>query len=112
VVKASKSETETATTEWYRVRLTPDEYRGGELDVIVGAFRQVYFAHNAPHGMALLGIDEIDGGYEVYFTPLAIPHVRALVKAYSASPHHPPSRRSLTFICGDPAGNVAAVQAF
>jgi hypothetical protein len=87
---------------WYRIRLSRDEYEGGEVGVIQGAFQRIFIARNAPRGMAMLGA-RADGGeaYFVYFTPDSLPHARALVEAYSAEPHEPPPSRGLALIFGD-----------
>jgi hypothetical protein len=90
---------------WYRIRLSRDQYEGGEVGVIQGAFRACYIAGNGPRGMAMLGAFEREEGgvYSVYFTPPSLPHVRALVRAYSAEPDAAPARRGLTLIYGDPS---------
>jgi hypothetical protein len=87
--------------QWYRIRLSRDEYEGGEASVIQSAFQRIFVASNAPKGMAMLGAWENgDEAYSVYFTPDSLPHARALVEAYSAEPHQPPSRR-LALLFGD-----------
>lgn len=91
--------------DWYRIQLSRDDYEGGEVSVIQGAFQQIYIARNAPPGMAMLGaVDEGGDGYCVYFTPSSLPHAWALVKAYSAIPHQPPPRKGLVLISGDTSG--------
>jgi hypothetical protein len=99
---ASPTAASAERSDWYRIRLTRDEYEGGEVGVIQGAFQHIYIAHNAPRGMAMFGMAADDGGaYFVYFTPSSLPHVRALARAYSAVPHAPPPRRGLALIFGD-----------
>jgi hypothetical protein len=100
-------------SDWYRIRLSRDEYEGGEVGVIQGAFQQIYIASNAPKGMAMLGSKDDDSeGYCVYFTPPSLPHVRALLKAYSAVPHAPPARRDLALIFGNPPDSTLATREF
>lgn len=100
-------------SDWYRIRLSRDEYEGGEVGVIRGAFQQIYIAHNAPEGMAMLGTDDADsGGYYVWFTPRSLPHARALVLAYSGVAERPPSVRRLDLLCGNPADAVPAQREF
>ncbi|MBP1151739.1 MULTISPECIES: hypothetical protein [unclassified Methylocaldum] len=87
---------------WYRIRLTRDEYEGGEVAVIRGTFRRIYIARNGPKGMAMYGTESDDEtAYFVYFTPESLPHVRVLIKAYSAEPHAPPPLRRLSLIFGE-----------
>lgn len=100
-------------TDWYRIRLSRDEYEGGEVGVIQGAFQQIYIASNAPEGMAMLGArDDESGGYCIYFTPPSLPHVRALVQAYSAVPQEPSSRARLALIFGNPSFSMQATREF
>lgn len=100
-------------TDWYRIRLSRDEYEGGEVGVIQGAFQQIYIASNVPEGMAMLGArDDESDGYCIYFTPPSLPHVRALVKAYSAVPQDPPSRIGLALIFGNPEGATLVAREF
>lgn len=90
--------------EWYRIRLTREEVESGELEILRGAFRDVYIARNAPRGMALLGTwHEPSNRYLVYCTPTAVRHVRPLLDAYSAVRDEPRHPRGLTLICGDEA---------
>lgn len=102
--KTEKSE----LAAWYRIKLTRRELQGGELDILKGAFHACYIAHNGPLGMAMLAIfnsdpeEDFDTACTVYFTPPAIPHVRALIKAYSGVLSEPPPRRNLNIIYGDP----------
>ena len=71
----------------YCIRLTHDEFEGGELQVIEGAFRQIYVASNGPLGMALLlHCPPGQAGCRVYLTASSLPHAAVLVKAYSALP--------------------------
>lgn len=100
--------TQATPQDWRRIRLTREEYEGGEAAVLEDAFRRIYIASNGPHGMAMLGAWE-EGGYSVYFTPRSLPYALALVKAYSAIVSEPPSRRKLDLLCGDPAGMTQAV---
>lgn len=93
--------------DWHRIRLTREEYEGGEAAVLEDAFRRIYIASNGPRGMAMLGVWEA-GGYHVYFTPRSLPYALALVKAYSAAVSEPPSRHNLVLLCGDPAGATEA----
>jgi hypothetical protein len=110
---AVRSTDRRAQVDWYRIRLSRDEYEGGEVGVIQGAFRQIYIASNGPRGMAMLGAREDGGdGYFVYFTPPSLPHVHALVKAYSAVPHDPPARGGATLIFGDPIEATLATREF
>ena len=89
---------------WYRIRLTRDEYEGGEVGVIQSAFQQIYFASNGPAGMAMLGEKDAEGGYCVWFTPRSEPRVQALVKAYSAVAAEPLAWRRLAVLFGNPEG--------
>lgn len=87
---------------WYRIRLTRDEYESGEVAVIRGTFRRIYIARNGPKGMAMYGAESDDeAAYFVYFTPESLPHVRVLIEAYSAKPHTPPPLRKLSLIFGE-----------
>jgi hypothetical protein len=88
---------------WYRIHLSHDEYAGGELAILVGAFREVFVARNGPQGMALFGMPA-DDGYWVYVTPAAVRYVRPLLEAYSAQPAEPRWVRALDFLSGDEAG--------
>jgi hypothetical protein len=97
-----------ASQGWHRIRLTREEYEGGEAAVLEDAFRRIYIASNGPRGMAMLGAWE-EGGYSVYFTPSSLPHALALVRAYSASPGAPPVHRNLALLCGDPVGITETV---
>ncbi|WP_051331552.1 hypothetical protein [Methylocaldum szegediense] len=88
---------------WYRIRLTRDEYESGEVAIIRGTFRRIYIARNGPKGMAMYGTESDDGAaYFVYFTPESLPHVSVLIKAYSAKPLAPPPLRKLSLIFGEP----------
>lgn len=98
----------TTARSWHRIRLTRDEYEGGEASVIEDTFRRIYIASNGPVGMAMLGVWE-EGGYSVYFTPRSLPYALALVKAYSASPSAPPARHNLALLCGDLSGPTETV---
>lgn len=91
---------------WHCIRLTRQEYQSGEMEVLIGAFRAAYVAHNGPRGMALYGLWNGDGlSYRVYATPAAERHLRAILDAYSARREDPPcNRHSLDFICGDEEG--------
>jgi hypothetical protein len=92
----------TESQNWYRIRLTRDEYESGEVAVIYGTFRRIYIARNGPKGMAMYGAESDDkAAYFVYFTPESLPHVRVLIKAYSAEPHAPPPLRRLSLIFGE-----------
>jgi hypothetical protein len=99
---------------WYCIRLTREDCEGGELAVLQGAFRDCYIAGNGPRGMAMLGEFEVggQGAYRVYLTPASIPHVRPLVRAYSAKPDAPPRRRGLKVLYGDPDGAWLTAQEF
>jgi len=88
---------------WYCIRLSQDEWAGGELAILVGAFREVFVARNGPPGMALFGSTAEDG-YRVYVTPAAVRYVRPLLEAYSALPTEPRSVRTLDFLSGDETG--------
>ena len=85
----------------YCIRLTHDEFEGGELQVIEGAFRQIYVASNGPLGMALL-VHRPPGqaGCRVYLTASSLPHAAVLVKAYSALPEALPAE-GLSVLAGD-----------
>lgn len=89
---------------WYRIDLCREEYEGGEAEVIESAFRQIYFAANAPLGMALLsprhpGRDS----YSLYLAPRSLPYARALVQAYDAVPLTAPPPEALALRVGDAA---------
>ncbi|MGX2040059.1 hypothetical protein ACWJKU_07970 [Methylocaldum sp. MU1018] len=87
---------------WYRIRLSRDEYEGGEVAVIQDAFRRIYIARNGPKGMAMFGTQPDDEeAYFVYFTPESLPHARVLIEAYSAESHAPPPYRRLSLIVGE-----------
>lgn len=87
---------------WYRIRLTRDEYESGEVAVIRGTFRRIYIARNGPKGMAMYGTEsDDDAAYFVYFTPESLPHVSVLIEAYSAKPYAPPPLRKLSLIFGE-----------
>lgn len=88
---------------WHCIRLTREEYLAGELEILAGAFRAAYVAHNGPAGMALFGAwSDDESSYRVYATPAAERPLRALLDAYSAKQEKPP--RKLEFICGDEEG--------
>lgn len=90
---------------WYRIRLSRDEYASGELAILLGAFREVFVAKNGPRGMALFGIWGDDGEtYWVYVTPASVRYVRPLLDAYSAEAQDPRNARTLDFLSGDEAG--------
>ncbi|BBA33554.1 uncharacterized protein sS8_1596 [Methylocaldum marinum] len=94
----------TESQNWYRIRLTRDEYESGEVSVIRGTFRRIYIARNGPRGMAMYGTASDDkSAYFVYFTPESLPHALVLIKAYSAEPHAPPPLPRLSLIFGDEA---------
>jgi hypothetical protein len=100
-------------TEWYRIDLSPQEHAGGEAEVIESAFRQIYYACNAPLGMALLSAARQQGeGLSLYFTPNSLPHARALVLAYSAVPDGPPRQMKLQLRVGDAAFSMNHARAF
>jgi hypothetical protein len=103
---AIQSSSESFTMNWHCIRLTLEDYQAGELDILMGAFRAAYLAHNGPAGMALFGLWSDDGlSYCVYSTPAAERHLRGLLRAYSAKLENPPVRQSrMDFICGDEAG--------
>lgn len=89
------------TPSHFCIRLSHDEFEGGELQVIEGAFRQIYLASNGPVGMALLLHREPgQGGCRVYLTASSLPHAAVLVKAYSALPEALPAR-GLRVLAGD-----------
>ena len=95
----------------YCIRLTHDEFEGGELQVIEGAFRQIYVASNGPLGMALL-LHRPPGqaGCRVYLTASSLPHAAVLVKAYSALPEALPTEGLRVLAGDDSAGGYS--QAF
>lgn len=100
-------------TEWHRIDLSPEEHAGGEAEVIESAFRQIYYACNAPLGMALLSAARPQGeGLSLYFTPNSLPHARALVLAYSAVPDGPPKQMKLQLRVGDGTFTVHHARAF
>lgn len=100
-------------TEWHRIDLSPEEHAGGEAEVIESAFRQIYYACNAPLGMALLSAARQHGeGLSLYFTPNSLPHARALVLAYSAVPDGPPKQMKLQLRVGDGTFTVHHARAF
>jgi hypothetical protein len=92
-----------AAPTWYRIRLSSEECAGGELAILLGAFRQVFVARNGPQGMALFGSGDGDA-YWIYVTPAAVRHVRPLLQAYDALPAEPRSLRRLDFLSGDQSG--------
>lgn len=100
-----KQSPKTMVYPWYKIKLTLSEVESGEMDILRGAFSQVYIASNAPIGMALLtdrNFDRQDGCF-LYLTPRSLPHAMALVKAYSALPQQEtPVRRRLVCLSGDP----------
>jgi len=93
-----------AAAVWYCIRLNRDEYEGGELGVIQGAFQQIYFASKGPEGMAMLGESDGEGGYRIWFTPRAAPRVQALVKTYAAVADEPLGWRRMEVLFGNPEG--------
>jgi hypothetical protein len=98
---------------WYRIDLSREEFEGGEADVIEGAFRQIYFASNAPLGMAMLSARKSgNAGFSIYFTPRSLPHARALVLAYEAVPLAPPFPAALTLRVGDGSAAMAFLKEF
>lgn len=98
---------------WYRIDLSREEFEGGEADVIEGAFRQIYFAANAPLGMAMLSARQSgNAGFSIYFTPRSLPHARALVLAYAAVPLAPPISALLTLRAGDETAASGFLQEF
>lgn len=98
---------------WYRIDLSREEFEGGEAEVIESAFRQIYFAANAPLGMAMLSARGVGGeGFSIYFTPRSLPHVRALVLAYEAMPLVAPAAAALTLRAGDETAASTFLQAF
>jgi hypothetical protein len=89
------------TPSHFCIRLSHDEFEGGELQVIEGAFRQIYVAANGPVGMALLLHREPgQDGCRVYLTASSLPHAAVLVKAYSALPEALPAQ-GLRVLAGD-----------
>ncbi len=102
------------TLDWYRICLSRDEYAGGVVDVLLGAFRACYIAANGPPGMAMWGAVEASktGYYHIYLTPPSLPHVRALVKAYAAEPVSRPARSGIALLYGDPADAFLAFEEF
>ena len=96
--------------DWYRIKLSREEYESGELEILQGAFREAYIASNAPWGMALFGIWDDDGlHYLVYVTPASVRYMMPLLDAYSAEPHDPRNPYNLSLICGDESGRELLV---
>ncbi|MFM8444561.1 MAG: hypothetical protein ACKN9W_14640 [Methylococcus sp.] len=99
--------------EWYRIDLSSLEQAGGEAEIIESAFRQIYYACNAPSGMALLSAVRPRGeGLSLYVTPDSLPHAWALVRAYSAVPDLPPTQTRLQLRVGDSAFSMGHARAF
>jgi hypothetical protein len=96
---------------WHCLRLTRQEYEGGEVDIIRGAFRAAYLSRNGPQGMALFGLWSDDGQiYQVYATPVTERYFRPILDAYSAKPEAPPRKlQAMEFLCGDEAGGSVLV---
>ena len=85
----------------YCIRLTHDEFEGGELQVIEGAFRQIFIAANGPPGMALFFHRPAgESGCRLYLSAASLPHATVLVKAYAASPEDLPAE-GLRVLAGD-----------
>ena len=89
------------TRSSYCIRLTHDEFEGGELQVIEGAFRQIFIAANGPPGMALFFHRPAgESGCRLYLSAASLPHAIVLVKAYSAFPEDLPAE-GLRVLAGD-----------
>lgn len=88
---------------WYRIRLSDCDYRGGETWLIRGAFMSIYISRRAPRGMALLCdiAQNDDRSHDLYLTPIAAHHSRALISAYSARPCKTPRYAGLELLSGD-----------
>jgi hypothetical protein len=96
------------TINWHCIALTRQEFESGEMAVLLGAFREVYIARNAPEGMAVFGCWSADGEkYWVYVSPRATPHVRPLLEAYSAKPLERPNLADSSLILGEEASRRA-----
>jgi len=91
--------------QWYRIRMSRDEYASGELAILLGAFREVFVAKNGPRGMALFGIwSEDEEIYWIYVTPASVRYIRPLLDAYSAEVQTPLNPKILDLLSGDEAG--------
>ncbi|NBY23028.1 MAG: hypothetical protein EBQ73_09425 [Gammaproteobacteria bacterium] len=76
-------------------------------------FRQIYWASNAPEGMALLiSSPAEDGSCAIFFTPASYPYVQSLIRIYDAVSTEPPSLSALSVRVGVPLRADAGSKAF
>lgn len=94
---------------WYRIKLSRQEYQAGEWLVFLGAFRAAYVARNGPTGMAMFGcwIDDEDH-YAIYTTPKSVPHILPILDAYTGKQCSAPESARLDLLFGDEADFYAA----
>ena len=86
----------------YCIRLSHEEFEGGELQVIESVFRQIYVAANGPFGMALfLHRSPGESGCRLYLSAASMPHAAALVRAYGACPVEGPLPERMSLRVGD-----------
>ena len=98
---------------WCRVDLSATAVAGGDGEVMESVFRQIYWASNAPEGMALLiSSPAEDGSRAIFFTPASYPYVQSLIRIYDAVPIEPPFLGDLAVRVGAPVKPGADSKAF
>ena len=98
---------------WCRVDLSATAVAGGDGEVMESVFRQIYWASNAPEGMALLiSAPAEDGSCAIFFTPASYPYVQSLIRIYDAVSTEPPSLSALSVRAGVPLRADAGSKAF
>lgn len=106
-----KTDAAISRLNWHCIALTRQEYESGEMAVLLGAFREVYVARNAPEGMAVFGSWSADGEkYLLHVSPRATPHVRPLLTAYSARPLERPDLSGSSLILGEETSRRARAE--
>lgn len=91
---------------WHCIELSPEDLKGGELELLRGTFYAAFISRNGPAGMALYGCWDVTGNrYQVFASPAAKRYLEAIFKTYSAKPLAPPKPiGEMDFICGDETG--------
>ncbi|TSA01528.1 MAG: hypothetical protein D4R76_09335 [Methylococcus sp.] len=98
---------------WLRVGLSAAAVAEGDVEVMESVFRQIYWASNAPEGMAFL-ISPLaeDGSRAIFFSPASYPYVQSLIRIYDAVPIEPPFLGDLAVRVGAPVKPGADSKAF
>ena len=79
--------------KWRKIRLTSEQIKNGDLDVIVEKFRIMWLSNMNDLYFQIAMIDsgeQEDSSHTLYFSPIASVHLDPLFGLYPAEPSDPP----------------------